>query len=155
VHNNRIVHGDLTTANILLDSKHNAVLSDFGMSFLVDEFVGTSYMTTTIAGGGALHWAAPELVPTWEDTNFQLVKGYESDIYSLGGVLYHVLSGHVPFHDKKDMEIFNLVVQLRQHPERPPGDLITNSCWNFIAKCWSSDQQHRPFISDSVRFIIK
>ncbi|KAJ7915920.1 kinase-like domain-containing protein [Mycena leptocephala] len=134
LHNNRIVHGDLTTANILLDSKHNAVLSDFGISFLVDEFVGTSYMTTTIAGGGALRWAAPELVPTWEDTNFQPVKGYESDIYSLGGVLYHVLSGHVPFHDKKDMEIFNLVVQLRQHPERPPDDLITNSCWNFIAK---------------------
>ncbi|KAJ6466244.1 kinase-like domain-containing protein, partial [Mycena sanguinolenta] len=155
LHNNRIVHGDLTTANILLDSKHNAVLSDFGMSFLVDEFAGTSYMTTTIAGGGALRWAAPELVPTWEDTNFQPVKGYESDIYSLGGVLYHVLSGHVPFHDKKDMEIFNLVVQLRQHPERPLGDLITNSCWNFIAKCWSSDQQHRPVISEVVRFIIK
>jgi hypothetical protein len=47
-------------------------------------------MTTTIAGGGALRWAAPELVPTWEDTNFQPVKGYKSDIYSLGGVLYHV-----------------------------------------------------------------
>jgi hypothetical protein len=60
------------------------------MSFLVDEFVGTSYMTTTIAGGGALRWAAPELVPTWEGTNFQPVKGYKSDIYSLGGVLYHV-----------------------------------------------------------------
>ncbi|KAJ7444697.1 kinase-like protein, partial [Mycena latifolia] len=155
LHNNRIVHGDLTTANILLDSKYNAVLADFGMSFLVDEFVGTSYMTTTIAGGGALRWAAPELVPTWESTNFQPVKGYESDIYSLGGVLYHVLSGHVPFHDKKDMEIFNLVVGLRQHPERPLGDLITDSSWNFIAKCWSSDRQHRPVISDAVRFIIK
>jgi serine/threonine protein kinase len=80
----------IVQANVLLDAKYNAVLSDFGMSFVVDEFAGTAYMTTMIAGGGSLRWGAPELFAGWEETKFRPVKGYESDIYSFGGVLYHV-----------------------------------------------------------------
>ncbi|KAJ7222800.1 kinase-like domain-containing protein, partial [Mycena rebaudengoi] len=155
LHNNHIVHGDLTTANVLLDAKYNAVLSDFGMSFVVDEFAGTAYMTTMIAGGGSLRWGAPELFAGWEETKFRPVKGYESDIYSFGGVLYHVLSGDVPFQGRTDLELITLVLQLRQRPERPSGDVIPDSCWRFISRCWSSAQQERPVAAEVVRFIIK
>ncbi|KAJ7263155.1 kinase-like domain-containing protein [Mycena haematopus] len=125
VHNNHIqvVYGNLTTANVLLDAKHNTVLSDFGISFVVDEFAGTAYMTTMIAGGGSLRWGAPELFAGWEEPKFRPVKGYESDIYSFGGVLYHVLSGDVPFQGRTDLELITLVLQLRQRPERPSGDI--------------------------------
>jgi hypothetical protein len=41
-------------ANVLIDDRENAVLSDFGLSTIVADFSGTSYMTTSLARGGAL-----------------------------------------------------------------------------------------------------
>ncbi|KAJ6619066.1 hypothetical protein B0H10DRAFT_2371168 [Mycena sp. CBHHK59/15] len=41
--------GDLTAANVLIDDHEDAVLSDFGLATIIAEFIGTSYMTTSLA----------------------------------------------------------------------------------------------------------
>ncbi|KAF7969928.1 hypothetical protein HWV62_20075 [Athelia sp. TMB] len=56
-------HHHLTTAkaNVLIDDDGNACLTDFGLSFIVPDFIDTSYWSRSV--GGAMRWRAPELIP--------------------------------------------------------------------------------------------
>ncbi|MFC1879367.1 protein kinase [Chloroflexota bacterium] len=81
-----IVHRDIKPANIMLSRQGQAVLTDFGIAQIVG---GTQY---TVSGAlmGTLHYMAPE----------QGLEGHcdkRSDIYSLGIVLYEMLTGKPPF----------------------------------------------------------
>ncbi|NLG35025.1 MAG: serine/threonine protein kinase [Lentisphaerae bacterium] len=79
-----MTHGDIKPANILFDRNGNAKVADFGLA----RFSGEKPKPGEI--WGTPHYVAPEVV-----------KGQApnagSDIYSLGGTLYHVLSGEPPF----------------------------------------------------------
>jgi hypothetical protein len=80
-------------ANVLIDAHENAVLSDFGLSTILTEFSGTSYMSTSLARGGALRWADPALSHVADNPAQPLTPPsptLTSDIYSFGCVLYHV-----------------------------------------------------------------
>jgi len=85
-HAEGITHRDIKPANILLTRRGQAVVTDFGIAQIVG---GTNY---TVSGAlmGTLHYMAPE---QGMGTN---VDG-RSDLYSLGVVLYEILTGHPPF----------------------------------------------------------
>lgn len=86
LHNNeRIVHGNLTSSNILLDSRMNAKLSDFGLSRLMT----TAANANVIATASALGYRAPELTKLRKATT-------KSDVYSFGIVLLELLTGKSP-----------------------------------------------------------
>ncbi len=86
-HKNQIVHRDVKPHNVLVTSHGIAKLADFGIAKAVS--------AATIVGGsdkvmGSVHYFSPE----------QARGAYvdeRSDIYSLGVVLYEMLTGHVPF----------------------------------------------------------
>ncbi|KAJ7097365.1 kinase-like domain-containing protein, partial [Mycena epipterygia] len=144
LHSKGIIHGDLTTVNILLDTNNKAVLSDFGLSIIMSEFAGTSFMTTTLECGGALRWAAPELIPDG-DSPHRFQMSTTTDVYSFGGVMYHVLSGRIPFHDLKDWDIIHTVGVRREHPPRPTEKFaIDDKYWDFIESCWDREPGRRP-----------
>ena len=72
-----------------MDSNRTAKLSDFGLSNVIAELRGPSFMTSKMAGSA--RWAAPELFPPSDDVP---EANFYTDIYSLGSVIYHVrLSG--------------------------------------------------------------
>ena len=76
-----LVHGDVKPENILLDANGNAKLVDFGLAAMqkdTDEIWGTPY------------YIAPEKVK-------KEPVDYRSDMYSLGGTIYHALTGVAPF----------------------------------------------------------
>lgn len=83
----KIIHNDIHSGNIMRREDGNYILLDFGLSIEGKEFAPSS----TRSHGGALISRAPEL---WD-------KGTkpteQSDIYSLGVVLYQCLTGRVPF----------------------------------------------------------
>ncbi|MCO5569867.1 hypothetical protein L7F22_023581 [Adiantum nelumboides] len=86
LHNNeRLVHGNLTSSNILLDSRVNAKLSDFGLSRLMT----TAANANVIATASALGYRAPELTKLRKATT-------KSDVYSFGIVLLELLTGKSP-----------------------------------------------------------
>lgn len=90
-HEQGIVHRDLKPANIMLDKKHEPVIMDFGLALLVDrEEEARLTHSGVIVGSPA--YMSPEQVSG--DPN---AVGPQSDIYSLGVILYELLASHLPY----------------------------------------------------------
>ena len=109
IHNLRVIHRDLKTANILLcGTKHGGVakLADFGISRLMSSH--TNFASTTV---GTPYYLAPELIAG---------QGYDgrADIWSLGVICYELLALDRPF---KGENIAMLAMAIsRKHPSPLP-----------------------------------
>ena len=111
-HEHAILHRDLKPANVLFDSAGKPYVSDFGLAkWLARE----SNLTETFGVLGTPFYMAPE----------QAVSSHKvtasADVYSLGVILYHLLTGHPPFTGDTPMEV------LRRAAEQPaPRPRLTN-----------------------------
>ncbi len=86
-HENGIIHRDIKPANILIDREGDAYLTDFGIAKVLE---ATSHLTKTGTAMGTPAYMAPEHgMGTDVDAR--------SDVYSLGIVLYEMVTGRVPF----------------------------------------------------------
>ncbi|GLT78888.1 hypothetical protein SLA2020_504070 [Shorea laevis] len=83
--NENIIHGNLTSSNILLDENTNAKIADFGLSRLMT----TAANANVIATAGALGYRAPELLKLKKANT-------KTDVYSLGVVILELLTGKSP-----------------------------------------------------------
>jgi serine/threonine protein kinase/WD40 repeat protein len=109
-HQNRIVHRDLKPSNILLDEDGNAFLADFGIAKTLDQ-EGRG-LTETGAILGSPDYLAPEQARSEP-------LSPRSDIYSLGILLYEVITGTHPFPPASPVE--RLIQHLsHQVPDLPP-----------------------------------
>jgi WD40 repeat protein/serine/threonine protein kinase len=92
-HYQGVVHCDIKPANILLDEEGNAYLSDFGIAILTGQLAQFSQVmspSARISSPGSLGYTSPEATRGQEITPL-------TDIYSLGVVLYELLTGMHPF----------------------------------------------------------
>lgn len=111
-HRNLIVHRDLKPSNILVDRSGEPKLLDFGISkILSSDFEQDSSATVTRLGVMTTGYASPEQLQGKSATT-------ATDIYSLGVILYELLSGHRPFEAKEyDLkQIYQAVLE-----EEPPA----------------------------------
>lgn len=108
-HAQGIAHRDIKPSNILLDERGNPILIDFGLAKM------TRVPSDLTNSGGALGtpaYMAPEQIQTT-----RIVDALASDIYSLGGVLYFLLSGRAPFSGTT----FEILLQARDREPTPPS----------------------------------
>jgi serine/threonine protein kinase len=126
-HQNLVIHRDIKPSNILVDRAGTPKLLDFGAATLQDE----TDATQTGLGMFTIAYAGPEQLRGEKATTL-------SDVFSLGAVLYELITGQKPFGD-------SLTTRLRQSeagelrlPKRLPGDLDT-----IIRKAMADRPAHR------------
>ncbi|MFN7840576.1 MAG: serine/threonine-protein kinase [Pirellula sp.] len=105
-HQQGLVHRDVKPANILLEENVDRVLlSDFGLARAVDD----ASLTRTGIVAGTPHYMSPEQARGD-------ALSFASDLFSLGSVMYFMLSGHPPFRAQNAMGVLNRICH---DPHRP------------------------------------
>ena len=133
VHNMSCVHRDLKLENILLDKNENVKLCDFGFT---REYEGKSAHLQTFCG--TICYSAPEML------RGEKYAGEKVDVWSLGIILYALLTGELPFDDDDDMATKHKI--LSGEPNYP--DTIPPDAKALIALMLSKRPLLRPGLTD-------
>jgi TolB-like protein/Tfp pilus assembly protein PilF len=113
-HGQGILHRDLKPGNILLDGRGEPLVSDFGLAKCLEP---TSNLTRTLTNFGASDYAAPEQVyPAGAGSS---KPGPVADVYSLGAILFDLLTGRPPFLGEHALKV------IQQASEKPAPKLRT------------------------------
>jgi serine/threonine protein kinase len=114
VHQQSCVHRDLKLENILLDKNENVKLCDFGFT---REYEGKANYLQTFCG--TICYSAPEMLKG------EKYAGERVDVWSLGVILYALLTGELPFDDDDDAVTRNLILTAEpKYPEYIPADAL-------------------------------
>ena len=127
-----IVHRDLKPQNVMVDEEGNARIMDFG--------IARSIETKGITGAGVM-------IGTPEYMSPEQVEGKEvdqrSDIYSLGIILYEMVTGRVPFEGDTP---FTIGVKHKSEKPKDPKELnaqIPDDVNNVILRCLEKERENR------------
>ncbi|KAI6014350.1 kinase-like domain-containing protein [Pisolithus marmoratus] len=139
-----IYHGDLKGSNVLVSCDGRALLTDFGLPFLVDLAFSIG---TNATSKSSMNWTAPEGFDQWGLTA-------EVDIWAFGMTALELFTRQPPFHD---IELCSKVIsRITQGPapSRPSNDSthfrLTDSWWRICCSCWQHEPSSRPSILDIV-----
>ncbi|KAF9787364.1 kinase-like domain-containing protein [Thelephora terrestris] len=145
IHERGVVHGDLKGANIVVDQSCRALLADFGMLTIISGPTSFSSTTSNAQADGTARWMSPERIAPQDFGRKNSRPSKSSDCYSLGMVVYEVISGHPPFHEDIKMAVLKKVVD-GDRPRREKG--FADHLWNTLEQCWMPQPSERPSIED-------
>src|SRR5438445_2277517 len=137
-HEHGILHRDIKPGNILLDGEGEPHLTDFGLARLIET---ESTVTRTTEALGTPSYMAPEQA---QGDNGQVTSA--TDVYGLGAVLYHLLTGHPPFAGGTTYETVRLVLGTEPREPRLWNPKIDRDVATICLKCHEKDPERRyPF----------
>jgi serine/threonine protein kinase len=133
LHARGLVHRDVKPANVMVDERGAAALTDFGLA----RGIADTVLTKTGAVVGTVDYLAPELIRGQQ-------ASHSSDVYALGCLVYECLAGAPPFADRAYVE--TLVAHVRDEPRDLTdfrGDLPESVSW-AVLKALAKDAADRP-----------
>lgn len=151
LHRRRIVHRDIKPSNLLINSKRQVKIADFGVSRILAQT-----MDPCNSSVGTIAYMSPERINT--DLNHGRYDGYAGDIWSLGVSILEFYLGRFPFAVGRQGDWASLMcaICMSQPPEAPAT--ASREFRDFISRClqrdpavrWSAEKLLRhPFVVQS------
>ena len=134
VHSKSRVHRDIKSGNLLLTSKGEIKLCDFGVSAQLDSSLSSKTSTRI----GSPYWMAPEVI-------MSVGHNTKADIWSLGITALELITGHPP------LDNFPPLVAILKIPQIPPPEAPPNSSddfKDFVNAALNKDPELRPTASE-------
>ncbi|KIJ10899.1 hypothetical protein PAXINDRAFT_172003 [Paxillus involutus ATCC 200175] len=153
LHARSVFHGHLTGSDILVSAAGRAQISGVGLSGIMLELFGRSYLSSSM--NGTVRWAAPEAIITDEDESSAWSPTEQTDIYAFGSIMFQVCSGEVPYARLTNDAQVLLALSKGPKPSRPQTAWMNDRVWNFIQRCWSAAElgAKRPSAEEALDFI--
>jgi serine/threonine protein kinase/Tfp pilus assembly protein PilF len=134
-HEHGILHRDIKPGNILLDAEGEPHLTDFGLARLVER---ESTVTRTTEVLGTPSYMAPEQA---SGNNAEITSA--TDVYALGAVLYHLLTGRPPFVAETTYKTVQLLLETDPRQPRLLNPKVDRDLSIICLKCLEKDPQRR------------
>ena len=131
-HKHNVIHRDLKPQNILMDKRGNIKIADFGIAVALNQ----SSITQTNSVMGSVHYMSPE------QTRGGLVTK-QSDIHSLGIILYELITGTVPFNGDTPVSIALKHAQEPIPSIRKKDRSVPQALENVVLKATAKDPRDR------------
>jgi len=131
-HLNQIIHRDIKPHNILIGKNGRVKVTDFGIA----RAVTSSTITQTGSVVGSVHYLSPEHAKG-------VVTGEKSDLYSLGVVLYQMVTGRLPFLGESPISVALKHLQDGFEEPRQVNPLIPQSLENVILRAMRKNPAER------------
>lgn len=127
IHSKSVAHRDIKPENILLDEDNNAKIADFGLCHPI-----TNKLLETPCGSP--FYAPPEVIAN------EQYDGKASDVWSLGVVLFTMVTGSLPWRQANQTQLY---LQIQNADFVIPG-FVTPNCRDVIQRCMSHNPSDRP-----------
>ena len=132
-----VIHRDLKSKNVVINSKFVCKLCDFGSSKFQQNSLREA---STIAG--TMAWMAPEVIK-------ESLVIEASDTYSFAIVFWELLTCRVPYESLENLQVAWLVAMKGERPHLPAE--VPHKFKTLIQSCWKEDHKQRP----NFQFLVK
>jgi serine/threonine protein kinase len=129
-HRRAVIHGDVKPANILITTENRVKLTDFGMARLASHQGADANLKGTPA-----YWCPEQILGRAQDGR--------SDIFSLGVVLYEMLTGMNPFAGDSLQTVCNLLLSSAPLPPSHSNPSVPAALDEIVASCLTKEPQFR------------
>ena len=135
-HRMGIIHRDIKPANLMVMEEGFQEKKVKVMDFGIARILGTNRLTRPGGMVGTLHYMSPEQARALETDN-------RSDIYSLGIVLYEMLTGKIPFDANSEYDLIDLHIKQAPTPPRTFNPTIPQEVENAVLKAMAKQPSDR------------
>ncbi|HWO72692.1 MAG TPA: protein kinase, partial [Dehalococcoidia bacterium] len=142
-HEKRIVHRDIKPQNVIVGPHGDAKVADFGIA----RVEGLTTLTDTGSLIGSAHYMAPE--------TFRGHGDRRSDLYSLGAVLYEMLTGRVPFPGETPFDVVRAQLEDEAPPLRELLPDIDEELASLVGSLLAKDPSRRPGTAQEARAVLE